>query len=193
MMSTPVAGAGEGRGAAALLAQVPGGVGVVDRDHRAVALGEVADFGELGHIAVHRKDAVGDDELEARALGVGSFELGFEVVHVAVGVTEAFCLAEAYAVDDRGVVEGVGNYGVLRPEQRFEQPAIGVERGGKEDRVILAQVTGHRLLELAVERLRPADEAHRRHTEAVFGERVACRGANFRVVGEAEIVVRAEI
>ena len=51
-------------------------------------------------------------------------------------------------------------------EQRLEHAAIGVETGGEHDRVVLAQVLGDRLFELAMQRLRAADEAHRGHAEA---------------------------
>ena len=38
-------------------------------------------------------------------------------------------------------------------EQRLEQPAIGVEAGGEEDRVVLAEIVGDGALELAVQGL----------------------------------------
>ena len=51
-----------------------GRVAVVDQHHRAVALGERADLRQPGDIAVHREDAVGRDQLEPRAVGVGLFQ-----------------------------------------------------------------------------------------------------------------------
>ena len=66
-----VAGAGQRRRAAALLAEMPVRMAIVDHDDGAVALGEIADLRELGDVAVHREDAVGGDQLEARAVGVG--------------------------------------------------------------------------------------------------------------------------
>ena len=49
------------------------------------------------------------------------------------------------------------------------------------------------LLELLVQRLRAADEAHRRHPEAPPLERVTGRLDHGRVVGEPEVVVGAEV
>ena len=90
-------------------------------------------------IAVHREDAVGGDQLEARAGRVGRLELRLEVGHVGVPVAVALRLAEPDAVDDRGVVELVGDDRVLGAEQGLEQAAIGVEAGRIEDRVLRLQ------------------------------------------------------
>ena len=65
--------------------------------------------------------------------------------------------------------------GVLFVEQRLEHAAVGVETGGEQDRVVLAEVLRDRLLELAVQRLRAADEAHRGHAEAEVVERALGR------------------
>ena len=127
------------------------------------------------------------------AVTVGLLQAVFQFVHVAIGEAVAPGLAEPDAVDDRGVVEGVGNDCVFLAEQRLEQPAIGVEAGGEQDGVVLLQIAGDRFLEAAVERLRPADEAHRGHAEAELVHRPARRGNDLRVIGEAEIVVGAQV
>jgi hypothetical protein len=56
--------------------------------------------------------------------------------HVAVGVAVPLGLAEPDAVDDRGVVERVGDDRVLLAEQGLEEPAVGVEGRAVEDRVL---------------------------------------------------------
>ena len=81
----------------------------------------------------------------------------------------------------------------LCAEQRLEQAAIGVEAGGEEDGIVLAEPLRDALLERAVQRLRPADEAHGGHAEAEFVERIAGRGDDLGIVGKAEIVVGAEV
>ena len=91
------------------------------------------------------------------------------------------------------MVEAVGDDRVLFPEQRLEHSAIGVETGGEHDRVVLAQVLGDRLLELAMQRLRAADEAHRSHAEAELVHGAARRRDDVRMIGEAEVIVGAEI
>ena len=52
---------------------------------------------------------------------------------------------------------------------------------------------GDRLLEFAMQGLRAADEAHRGHAEAEFVERRPRGRDDVRVIGEAEIIVGAEI
>ncbi len=54
-------------------------------------------------------------------------------VHVPVGVSELFGLAEPDAVDDGGVVELVGKDGVVGPQQLLEDARVGVEAAGVRD------------------------------------------------------------
>jgi hypothetical protein len=57
-------------------------VGVVDDERRAVLARQLDELGELREVALHREDAVGEDE---RALpGLERLELGAQVVHVGV-------------------------------------------------------------------------------------------------------------
>src|SRR5690606_2935039 len=99
----------------------------------------------------------------------------------------------AHAVDDRGVVERVGDDRVLLAQQRLEQPAVGIEAGGVEDRVLGAEEIGDGLLELLVQVLGAADEAHRGHAEAVRVQRFLRRLDHRRMVGQAQVVVGAEV
>ena len=91
------------------------------------------------------------------------------------------------------MVEAVGNDRVLFAEQRLEHASVGVETGGEHDRVVLAQVLGDRLLELTMQRLRAANEAHRSHAEAELVHGAARRCDDVRMIGEAEVIVGAEI
>ena len=47
-----------------------------------------------------------------------------QVGHVGIGVTVTYGFAETHAVDDRGVVQGVGDDGVLLAEERFEDTPL---------------------------------------------------------------------
>ena len=82
---------------------------------------------------------------------------------------------------------------VVGAEQRLEHAAVGVEAGGVEDRVLDAEEGGDAALQLAVEGLRAADEAHARHAVAPLVERAVGGGEQLGVAGEAEVVVRAEV
>jgi len=91
------------------------------------------------------------------------------------------------------VVEGVGDDGVLGAEEGFEEAAVGVEAGGEEDRVVMAEELREAGFELPVQVLCAADEADRGHAEAVVVHRGFGGGDQAGVVGEAEVVVGAEV
>src|SRR6201987_101077 len=116
-----------------------------------------------------------------------------QLIHVAVRVAQPLRLAEADPVDDRRVVELIRDDRVLLGEQRLEEAAVGVEARAEENRVVGAQELREPLLELAVERLCPADEADRGHAVAPAVERVASGCHDRGMVREPEVVVRAEV
>ena len=123
----------------------------------------------------------------------GFFQARFQLLHVVVGIAEAFRFTQAYAVDDRGMVQGVGDNGVFRAEQRFKQAAVGVEAGGVEDRVFHTEEIRQLLLQLLVRILGAADEAYRGHPEAVAVHTGFRRVDQRRVVGQTQIVIGAEV
>ena len=90
-------------------------------------------------------------------------------------------------------LSAVGDDRVGLVEQRLEHAAVGVETGGEQDRVVLAEMARDRQLELAVQGLRAADEAHRGHAEAECVERRLGGGDHLGMIGEAEIIVGAEV
>src|SRR5262249_39416767 len=70
---------------------------------------------------------------------------------------------------------------------------IGVEAGRIEDGVVGAEESRDLSLEFAVQVLRAADEADRGEAEAVVVEGLLCGGGDARMIGEAEVVVGAEV
>ena len=146
---------------------------------------------QRGEGAVHREHPVGDDH---PATGVRPPpELRLEVGQVAVAVAVAARLAQPDAVDQRGVVQLVGDDRVPLVEEHLEHAAVGVEAGREQDRVLRAEELAEVPLQLGVQGLGPADEPHRRHPEAPLVQRVLGRGEHRRVVGEAQVVVGAEV
>lgn len=132
----------------------------VDVHQRVVLLRQRGDLVQRRDEAIHREHAVGGDQLGLAVSGIGGLQLGFQVGHVAVGVAEALGLAQAHAVDDRRMVECIGNDGVVLAEQRLEQAAVGIEAGRVQDGVLLAEEVGDLLFQLLVQVLGAADEAH---------------------------------
>ena len=176
---------------AAGLADYAGRVALIDHDHSVVFVGQLVDFVERADVAVHREDTVGDDDAEAVFLG--SLELLLEVGHIGVGVAVALGFAEADTVDDGGVVEGIGDDGVLIGQEGFEDTAVGVEAGSIEDGVLGAEELGDFLLQFLVQVLAAADEADGGHTVAAGVHTLLGGFDELGIVGEAEVVVGAEV
>ena len=91
------------------------------------------------------------------------------------------------------MVERVGDDGVLCRQKRLEHTAVRVEAGGVQDGVFGVEIVGNGFFKLFVEILRPADEADGGHAVAARLHRFLCRGDEPRAVGEAEVVVGAEV
>ena len=187
----PVADAEPRRRSSATFADEADRVRVVHHHECVVPVGECADLIERCVVAVHREDAVGDDQAVARigCLLQPALQLG----EVAVGVAETPRLAEPDPVDDAGVVERVGDDGVAVVEKRLEHSTVGVEARRKEDGVLVAEPGGQPCLQLAVDVLRTADESHRRHAEAALLQRASRSLEQTWVVSETEVVVRAQV
>ena len=166
-------------------------MGVVHHDQGLVPVSQVADAGEIGDDPVHGKDAVSGNDLEPAALG--RLELGFQVRHVIVVVPEATGFAEPDPVDDAGMVEGVADDRILGAEQGFEEAAVGIEAGGVENGVLGSEEVADPGLEGLVDLVGAADEADRRHAEAVMRGAVLGGLDDRRVIGQAQVVVGAEI
>ena len=124
-------------GAAPVLAHEAHRMRIVHHDQRAVFVGQVADVGQVRDVAVHREHAVCGNQ--AKPCPSRLLQLCLQVLHIAVQVAIALRLAQPHAINDAGVVQFVGNDGVLRPEQGLEQAAVGVETRGVKNGVFGAQ------------------------------------------------------
>ena len=120
-------------------------------------------------------------------------EQGLQLAHVAVCIAEALGFAQADPVDEARMVQGIAQYGVAFVEQRFEEPSVRVEAGAIEDRVAGAEKSAEGAFQLFVQMVGPADEADGSHPIAMFRKTVGCGLAHVRMVGETEVVVRAEV
>ncbi len=180
-------------GAAAVFTHKTHGVRIIDHHQRVVLIRQIADALQVGDHPVHGEHAVGGDQHMARAGFTRLFQTGFQLLHIVVGIAEALRFTQAHAVDDRRVVQGIGDNRVLCAEQGFKQAAVGVEAGGVQNRIFHTEKIGQLLLKRFVAVLGTADKAHGGHAEAV-AVHPAFRGGNqFRVVREAEIVIGAEV
>ncbi len=91
---------------------------VVYHDHSVVLLGQIAHFVQLGNGAVHAEHTIGGDHAPASPLSFP--QPGLQIGHIVVLKAEALGLAQANAVNNGSVVEGIADHGILGSEQRLE-------------------------------------------------------------------------
>ena len=73
---------------------------IVDHHECTELIGQIADFGKLCDVAVHREHAIGGDHDVASASVFGFGQFGFEIVHVRICKAESFGFAQPNAVND---------------------------------------------------------------------------------------------
>jgi len=96
-------------------------------------------------------------------------------------------------INDGGVIQFIGDDGVVRLHQRLEEAAIGVEAGAVKDGVVHAQEVAQTILELFVDGLRAADEAHAGQAVSPLSQRLVRGFDDVRMIRQPEIVVGAKI
>ena len=179
-------------GAAPVAAQHAGSMRIVDHHDGAVFFGEIAQRGQRADIAVHGEDAVGDQQLLA-GLVLDAGQLLFGVRDVFVAEDENLRLREARAVDDRGVVQRVGDDEVVFAQHRRNRSRIGRE-AGLEDHAGLDVLEARDLLfQLHVDLHGAGDGAHRARSHAVFARGFERGLAQLGMRGQSEIIVRGEV
>jgi hypothetical protein len=124
-------------------------VRVVDHQPGVEAFGERQQAGQGGEVAVHAEHRVAEDQL---ASGGAGGEQAFECRQIAVRVALAVGARELHGVDQRGVVEPVGEDRVAAPDQRRNDSQIGHVAGGEEQGAGKAGERGELLLERGVRR-----------------------------------------
>ncbi len=177
--------------ALARLAQHADAVRVVDDHDRPMPARELDDLGELREVALHREDAVRDDQL-ARAPRRGGEPVP-QSVHVRVrvddlrrrprepdGVDEAR-VVELVGEDDRRLVGEARDAGLVRVPARD----VGERRLGARD-------VRERALEREVRLEGAADEAHGCGARPVAAKTLDSRLDDLRMPREPEVVVRRE-
>ena len=91
------------------------------------------------------------------------------------------------------MIQLVADHRVLVGQQRLEQPAVGVEAGRVQDRVVGAEEAGDAVLELLVHLLGAADEADAGQPVAPPVNGLLGRLGDARVARQPQVVVRAEV
>ena len=129
----------------------------IDDEDGVVALGGVGEPGEGGGVAVHAEEGLGDEEPAPG--GPGFVEEARRTVRVSVGIDGDSRPGEAAAVDDAGMVEGVGDDDVVGSGQGGEDADVGLVARREDECGLAAEELGQRLFELAVRREVAGDQA----------------------------------
>ena len=167
-------------------------VRVVDHHERVVALGEVADPVEPREVAVHREDAVGRDQPVARAGRLVRAAPRARPCRRSRSGAAAPCTGGSPSMIDAWLSWSEMTAS-CSPSSASNRPPLASKHELKRIVSSVPRNDDEALLELAVQRLRAADEAHRRHAVAPAVERLVRRLDDRRVAREPEIVVRAEV
>lgn len=178
--------------AAAAAAQHALAVRIIHHRQHAVLLRDLAEPVERRDVAVHAEHAIGDEQAAA-VVGQVLANLGLGIGHVAVLVDDDLRAAQPRAVDDAGVVEPVGEDDVLLADERADGRLVGDEAALQVERILHVLELGQPVFQLDVERLGARDAAHRGRADAPLLDGLDSRVLEPRVIGEAEIVVRAEV
>ena len=164
---------------------------LIHEEEGVVAAGEADELGQRGSIAIHGEDGIGEDEASAVvAAGLEAFGQGVEVE---VGIDVDGGARQARAIDEGGVVQGIGVDGVLGADERGDDTDIGVVPGVEEEGGVGALPGGDALFEPPVGRQVADDETGGAGAKALALHGVASRCEEGRVVGQTEIVVGAEV
>ena len=178
-------------GAGAARPEHAGAVRLVDHQPRAVALAQLADLAQRRDVALHREDAVDDDQ-HAAAVAARALQGLLQFVQAVVPEGAQLRAREHAAVEDRGVVAGVGDHGVTGCEDRAQRADVGLVAGREDDRVLGTDPLGDLALELEVQRDRAVQQARSRQACSVAVQRILRAAQHALVAGQAEVVVGAQ-
>jgi hypothetical protein len=162
---------------------------VVDHQPGVKALGQRQQAGQGSEVAVHAEHGIGEDQL---APGGAGGEQALERRQIGVRVALAVGARELHGVDQRSVVEAVGEDGVVAPDQRRNDAKVGQVAGGEEQGARKAGEFGELLLQRGVRSEVAADQMRGAAADAPDAGAGTGRVDQRRVVGQAEIVVAAE-
>ena len=147
---------------------------------------------QRANVAVHGKDAVGDDQLVA-GLVLDRFELLFGVGCVFVAEDFDLRARQACAVDDAGMVQFVGDDEVFFAQQCRDRTGIGGESRLEDHAGFDVLEARDLLFELHVNLHSAGDGAHRARADAVLLRRFQRGFAQFGMGGQSEVVVGCEV
>ena len=115
-----------GNSSAAAWPKRAGGVRLIHRHARPARLRHFHQLLQWRHIAVHGEHRIGHDQLLGQAIAARAVaaDAPFQVLDVRVPVDDYLSAGEAASVDDRGVVELIGEDRVAAPGERADDAEV---------------------------------------------------------------------
>ena len=105
----------------------------VDHQPCTMAAAQLDDLRQRRHVAFHREDAV-DNHEDPTAVALGLLQALLEEVQAVVAERAQLGAREDAPVENRGMVTGVRDHGVARPEDRPERTEVGLVTGREHER-----------------------------------------------------------
>ena len=167
-------------------------MGVVHHHDGAIFLGQFHQRGQRTNVAFHRKYAVGDQQLVS-GNSLERRQLRLRRLHIAMREDVNLRPRQPAAVDDTGVVQGVGNDVIFRCEDGRHRARIGRESGLKNHARFHILERRNLALQFQVQVHGAGDSPHRARPRAVLSRRLNGRFYQLGVRGQAKIVVRSEV
>jgi hypothetical protein len=146
------------------LADETRGMGIIHHHECVIFFAQVANFFQRRNIPIHREHTVRG--YQSKALLLSFLQSRFQIGHVHVLVDISLCFRQANAVNNRSMVQLIGDDGVFFLHQRFEEPAVRIKARAIQNRIFHAQKIRNLALQILVYFLRAANKPHAAHAIA---------------------------
>jgi hypothetical protein len=166
-------------------------VGVVRHQPGVISAGKPRQSGQGREVAVHRKDAVGEDHRPFVARAVFG-EQRARMVEVVVPEREQPRSAQLRAGPQAGMRQFVDQHEIVRAEQSWNHSKVGEIAGTENAGALRSLQPGKPCLQLGVERMVASHEPRRPGPDAVTGQRLLRGRDDLGMIDEIEVVVAGE-
>ena len=169
----------------------PRAMGVVDHQNRLVTVAKFAQSRQIGAVAVHGKNRVGDDQ--SAPVTAGPFQQAPQFAQVAVRVGANRRATGPGRVDQRSMVEFVHHDQVVRSGQGGECGEVGHVAGWQQQRRFGFFESRKTTLQIQMENMMAPEQSAGAAADAVTAGRLTHRFDQCRLGRQTEVVVAGEI
>ena len=133
------------------------------------------------------------ERVSTSTLLLSCLKLTLEVFHIGIGIAITLSLAEAHTINNRSMIQSIGNDGIIGREQRFKHTTVGIETSCVENGILGLKELRDGSLKFLMYILRTADKAHARHTITATIHHILSSLDEARIVGKTQVVVSTEV